>query len=212
MKNYDLIGQNFLSEEEYWKSEETSPTKHEYWDGEIFAMSGGTFNHGRIAASILANAHLKLLGKPCVAVGSDVRVKIEKSTRRANTYPDISIACPPFEFEARRSGVEDTLLNPRAIFEVLSPSTMEFDQNEKFDEYKLLDSLTNYVLVWTERVRVKHYQRNEAGEWIEKSYQRRADQIVFSSIEIALSLQEIYDDLELSEAPRLRFANDVENE
>ena len=212
MKNFESIGRDFISEEDYWKLEETSPIKHEYWDGEIFAMSGGTFNHGRIAANILASTHTRLRDKPCVAVGSDVRVKIAKSKKRANVYPDVSITCPPFEFEEKRSGVEDTLLNPRVIFEVLSPSTMEYDQNDKFDEYKLLDSLTDYILVWSERVRVKHYHRNEKNEWIEKIYNQRDAEFALSSIEITLSLQEIYDDMEISEAPVLEFAVDDEND
>lgn len=212
MKNPESFGRDFISEEDYSKMEETSPIKHEYWDGEIFAMSGGTFQHGLVAANIGRHIGNRLDGKPCVAVGSDMRVKIAKSKKRSHFYPDISVVCPPFEFEEKRSGVEDTLLNPCVIFEVLSPSTMEFDQNDKFDEYKLLDSLTDYVLVWPERVRVKHYHRNEKNEWVEKSYSERDDKISLSSLGIVLSLQEIYADVEMTQAPVLRLKIDEDND
>ena len=133
-----------------------------------------------------------------MVVGSDVRVKVQKSKKRFNTYPDASIVCPPFEFEKRRSGVKDTLLNPRVLFEVISPSTGEFDQNEKFDQYKLIESLTDYILIWPERVRVRHYHRSDGG-WIEKSYTQRTDSFSLPELELTLSLNEIYEGLEISE-------------
>ena len=212
MASSKLAGRDDFSEEEYWKLEETSAFRNEYWNGQILPMRSGTFIHALIIANVVGIVGNQLDENPCVALGSGMRVKVTKSTHNFNTYPDISIACPSFEFEARRSGVKDTLLNPRVIFEVLSPSTMEYDQNDKFDEYKLLDSLTDYVLVWSERVRVKHYYRNADNEWIEKIYNQCDEEFRLSSIEITLSLQEIYDGLEMDETPIFRLANDEDDE
>jgi Uma2 family endonuclease len=144
-------------------------------------------------------------------VGSDVRVKVEKSRRRFNTYPDISIACPPFRFEEKRSGVKDTLLNPRVLVEVLSPSTEKFDRTEKFDEYKLIESLTDYLLIEQERVRVEHYRRTENNLWTVESYTLRADTFALPGLEITLSLDEIYEGVDVSEAPMARPANEDED-
>src|SRR6185436_10959173 len=129
------------TEEEYWALEETSPVKHEYWDGEIWAMSGGTDAHSSLSVRVVSLCDAQLRGKPCRVYNSDLRVKVEKSRKRFNTYPDASIACPPIRFEEKRSGVKDTLLNPCVLIEVLSPSTEKFDREDKFDEFKLIDSL-----------------------------------------------------------------------
>ena len=190
------------SEEEYWTLEETSPVKHEFWDGEIWAMAGGTFNHARVAANVLGAVQQQLHGKPCVVVGSDLRVKVARSRKRFNTYPDVSIACPPFQFEKRRSNVKDTLLNPRVLIEVLSPSTADYDRTSKFDEYKLIDSLTDYIVVWQDRVRVEHYHRAN-GQWFIESYTRREDTLSLPDLEITLALEDIYAGLDVPEVLRL---------
>ena len=197
------IARKLYTEEEYWALEEAAPFKNEFWDGEIVAMSGGTFNHGRIAASVIRRLGNKLAGKPCVVVGSDVRVKVEKSRNRFNTYPDVSIACPPFRFEEKRSGIKDTLLNPRVLIEVLSPSTEKFDRTAKFDEYKLIESLTDYLLIEQEQIRVEHYHRAENGLWTVQSYTAPDDSFALIELEITLSLAEIYEGVEVSEALRL---------
>lgn len=196
------VARKLYTEEEYWALEETAPFKNEFWAGEIVPMSGGTFSHAEIIANVVCHIGNQLKSKPCVVLGSNMRIKIAKSKKRFNTYPDISIACPPFEFEKRRSNVKDTLLNPRVLVEVLSPSTAEFDQNEKFDEYKLIESLTDYILIWQDRVRVKHYHKTN-GAWVEQSYNQRSDSFTLAEPEITFSLEEIYESLDIPETPLL---------
>lgn len=196
------VGRNFHTEEEYWKLEETSPVKHEFWRGKLFAMAGGTINHASAAANLIGAVGRQLAGKPCRVVGSDMRVKVEKSTNNFNTYPDAAIACPPLEFEKKRSGVKDTLLNPRVLFEVLSPSTMEYDRTGKFDEYKLIDSLTDYVVIWQDRVRIEHFHRQD-GHWFIESHINRADAFELPGLEVTLSLAEIYDGIEVPDRLQL---------
>jgi Uma2 family endonuclease len=179
------VARKLYSEEEYWALEEISPFKNEFWDGEIVAMAGGTFNHGRIAANVVRHAGNKLTGMPCVALGSGMRVKVQKSKKQFNTYPDASIVCPPC-----------------FLVEVLSPSTAEFDQNEKFDEYKLIESLTDYILIWQDRVRVKHYHKIN-GAWVEQSYNQRSDSFTLTEPAITFSLHEIYESLDIPETPLL---------
>jgi Uma2 family endonuclease len=204
------LARKIYSEEEYWAIEETSPVKHEYWDGELYAMAGGTFNHAEISGNVLTALRQRLKGKPCRALGSDLRIKVDKSAKRFNTYPDISIACPPFEWEKRRSGVKDTLLNPRVLIEVLSRSTGEYDRTAKFDEYKLLDSLTDYVLIWQDRVRIEHFHR-ENGNWILKSYAHRDDILALPEWAISLPLAEIYEGVDVPEVLQLFSAIEDED-
>src|SRR5262245_50639784 len=116
-----------MTAEEYLAFERASEQKHEYADGEIFAMSGGTYEHGLIAGNVLGELRGALLERPCTVQGSDVRVKAVATKRYL--YPDVSVVCgrPVFEDETR-----DTLLNPRVIVEVLSDSTERYDRGDKF--------------------------------------------------------------------------------
>lgn len=196
------VARKFYSEEEYWALEETSQVKHEYWDGELWAMSGGTASHSRLSVRIASLCDSQLRGKPCLVYGSDLRVKVAKSRKNFNTYPDVSIACPPFEWEKKRSGVQDTLLNPRVLVEVLSPSTAEYDRTSKFDEYKLIESLTDYILIWQDRVRVEHFHRENA-RWTIDSYTLRSAAFTLPDLEISLALADIYEGLDVPEVLHL---------
>ncbi len=154
------LAHKFYSEEEYWALEETSPVKHEYWDGEIVAMAGGTFNHGRVAANVVRH-----VGKiNCTANLAWLSVAMCASKCKKAKSDSILIPMRPscvrrFNLKSGAAASKTRLLNPRVLVEVISPSTGEFDQNEKFDQYKLIESLTDYILIWPERVRVKHYHR-----------------------------------------------------
>ncbi|HEY0073933.1 MAG TPA: Uma2 family endonuclease [Abditibacteriaceae bacterium] len=199
----------FVSEEEYWTLEETSPVRHEYWDGQLWAMAGGTANHSALTVRIAGLCDAKLRGKSCRVFGSDLRVKVAKSNKQFNTYPDVSIACPPFEWEKKRSNVKDTLLNPRVLFEVLSPSTSDYDRTLKFDQYKLIESLSDYVIIWQDRVRIEHFHR-ENERWMQQSFTRRTDTFELPDLEVTLSLEEIYEGVDVPED--LRLIPDLEDE
>ena len=182
------------TEEQYWAMEEKSPVKHEFINGQPFEMSGGTYNHTTICTNVCASAKAQLRGKPCRARSSEQKVKSEQS---GNTfYPDAVIFCPP----ARWTGKGDhTLLTPKVIFEVLSPSTEATDRGGKFAAYRQIETLTDYVLIEPERIFVDHYRLTPIG-WLLNDYTRRTDALGFPDLEIELPLDEIYDELELPEA------------
>src|SRR5258707_11211141 len=128
--------------QEYLALERAAPFKSEYYRGEIFAMAGATRQHCRIGANLVARVDEQLRSTPCEAFGSDLRVRVLPTG--LYTYPDVTVACGELEFEDRAG---DTLLNPKAIFEVLSESTEAYDRGKKFDHYRHIPSLTEYVLV-----------------------------------------------------------------
>jgi Uma2 family endonuclease len=173
------------SREEYLTLAETSETKYEFFRGEIFAMSGGTFNHSFIKGNIFIKLGQKLNGKPCHPMDSDMRLRTPSGL---NTYPDISIYCGMPEL----TDAQTTLLNPCIIVEVLSPSTSHYDRGNKFNHYRSLVTLTDYVLVESTIRWVEHRQLTEAGEWQVRTYSELTDVILFRKLEISLTLAEIY--------------------
>jgi Uma2 family endonuclease len=122
-----------------------------------------------------------------------MRVKVEATG--LHTYPDAVIFCPPSRFEGR---VDNTLLTPKVIFEVLSPSTERYDRTGKFNSYAQIETFTDYVLIDAESVSVEHFRRVEDG-WLLRSYGRLHDVLVFPDLDITLPLAQIYEDLELPE-------------
>ena len=126
----------FITPEEYLRLERASQEKHEYFKGEIFAMTGATENHNIIAGSTFAALYSELRKKPCQIYPSDMRVRIPATG--LYTYPDISVVCGTPEFED--DGL-DTLLNPTVIIEVLSPSTEPYDRGKKFQHYRTIPTL-----------------------------------------------------------------------
>ena len=197
------------TEAEYWELEERSEVKHEWINGQPYAMAGGTFNHTTICGNVFASAKAHLRGKPCRARSSEQKIKSEKS---GNTfYPDAVIFCPPSRFIGKG---DHTLLTPTVIFEVLSPSTEATDRGDKFAAYRQIDSLTDYVLIEPERVFVDHYRRRPEG-WLLRDYTRRDDRLRFPDLDIELPLDELYDELDVPEAlllvpPQLRDDEDDE--
>ncbi len=180
------------TEAEYWALEETSPVKHEFINGIPYAMAGGTFNHTRICTNLAATARLR--GKPCSVHSSEQKVKSEKS---GNTfYPDAVIFCPPSRFVGKG---QHTLCTPSVIFEVLSPSTADYDRTDKFAAYRQIESLTDYVLIEPERIFVDHYRRTPEG-WLLRNYTRHDEALQFPDLGIELPLDEIYEELDVPEA------------
>jgi Uma2 family endonuclease len=145
---------------EYLAMEAASDTKHEYVNGEIFAMAGGTIEHGRLAARVSALLDTLLAGRPCAPLNSDVRVRV-LATGLA-TYPDVSVVCGSIE---RDPEDEHSVTNPVVIVEVLSDSTEAYDRGEKFAHYRRIPSLRDYLLVSQHKPRIEHYRRNDDGTW-----------------------------------------------
>lgn len=184
----------FVSEQDYYAGEEISPVKHEWFDGEVFAMAGGSYNHTTICTNVATTAKNALRGRSCKARSGEQRVKVEASG--LITYPDAVIFCPPARFEGSN---QHTLLTPKVIFEVLSESTERYDRGDKFRAYARIETLTDYVLVDQNRITVEHFRRTPDG-WLLNSFVRRADVLRLEDLEIELPLDSIYEELELPEA------------
>ncbi len=184
---------DFISEEEYRDGEEISLVKHEWLDGCVYAMAGGTFNHSTICNNVSAAAKNALRVKPCKARNSEQRIKIESNGKE--TYPDAVIFCPPARFVGKG---DSTLLTPKVIFEVLSASTEKYDRTAKFNLYKTIPTFEEYILIEQERIWVDHFRR-VGDDWLHRSYNRRAEVLRLPSVEIEIALDEIYDELELPE-------------
>jgi Uma2 family endonuclease len=146
--------------EEYLLLEERAETRSEYCDGEIFAMTGGTLRHAQIVSNLIGELHQALKGTGCRALGSDMRLYVEKS--KLFTYPDILIVCGQPVLMAGRN---DTLCDAQLIVEVLSASTEAYDRGEKFSMYQRLPSLQEYILVPQDTQGIESFRRQERGKW-----------------------------------------------
>ncbi len=178
--------------EEYLEMEQGSQEKHEYYQGEIFAMSGTKVMHNKIAintATLLAN---KLKGKPCQPFNSDQRIHIEKNS--LFTYPDISIVCGDIE---TRNNDDWNILNPTVIIEILSPSTRDYDRGQKFKLYRDIPSLKEYILIDSEFINVEVFFLNDEGHWELREYKSIEESFFLKSIQVPLDLKEIYEGTKL---------------
>ena len=180
--------------EEYLEFEKNSELKHEYFDGEIFAMVGARKNHNRISSNVSRILGNQLLDRPCDVFSSDMRVKIEAIKKY--TYPDILVACDKIEFIADEL---DSLLNPVVIIEILSNSTESYDRGLKFTHYRLIDSLKEYILISQYHCQVEKFKRDKAGIWLYSSVEEMENSLKIESIECELSLSEIYHRVEFGE-------------
>ena len=176
-----------LTPAEYLKRERMAEFKSEYFYGEMFAMAGGSRWHGRIATNLVSRSDHLLRDTPCEVFGSDMRVKVTAS--RLYTYPDASIVCGEPQFEDQ---VVDTLLNPKVIFEVLSESTEAYDRGKKFDHYRQIPSLREYVLVSQTEPLVERYDRQPDGTWRLTVVRGLDAELPLESVPCRLSLAEIY--------------------
>ncbi|MEZ5673149.1 MAG: Uma2 family endonuclease [Thiotrichaceae bacterium] len=175
---------NLMTRDAYLQLAQTTDVKHEFYQGEIFAMSGGTFNHARISGNILVSLSITLRGKSCQPMNSDMRIHTPSGL---DTYPDISVYCnQPILIDNER-----TLLNPVMIIEVLSPSTRNYDRSEKFWHYRTITTVQDYLLVDSARIFIEHFHRVAEG-WLLHDYAELTNEIVFPTISATVSLQDIY--------------------
>lgn len=177
-----------MTEAEYLAFDRASEIKHEYYRGEIFAMTGGSPEHNMICISTSATLYNQVRGQPCKIYSSDQRVRVPRT--RLYTYPDISIVCsePHFVDEAL-----DTLLNPTLLIEVLSPSTESYDRGKKFQHYRQIDSLREYVLIAQETPHIEHYLRQDDGNWLLRDAIGLESRIELPSIGCTLALADVYE-------------------
>lgn len=177
----------YINPEKYLEFEAKSPIKHEYMDGEIYAMAGTTDTHNTIAGNLFVTIRSHLRGTGCRVYIGDVKARLEQCNRFY--YPDLLVTCDP---QDRETSTYKRF--PKLIVEVLSDSTEAFDRGDKFNNYQTLDSLEEYVLVNTRHQRVEIFRRNGEGGWIFHSYTPNHTSFPLSSINLTVSFAELYDE------------------
>jgi len=178
----------YLMPEEYLAFErESIEQKHEYFEGDIFAMGGASRRHNLISFVIAGIFYNQLGERSCEVYLNDMRVKIKESG--LYTYPDIVAICGEPQFEDQ---VFDTLLNPTVIIEILSKSTENYDRGKKFEHYRLIDSLQEYLLISQEKPYIEHFQRQDNKIWTFRDYTLLEETLTISSINVKINLEDIY--------------------
>lgn len=167
--------------------ERASDQKHEYFQGEILAMSGAGFRHNIIFRNLYGDLAYRSKGKPCQPYGSDMRIHIPENT--LFTYPDISIFCRDITND---EGDDDIFVQPTVLIEILSPATRNYDRGTKFRLYREIPSLKEYVLVDSEAVSVEIFRLNESRHWELEEYKKQDEILYIRTIEFKLSLKELY--------------------
>ncbi|MBX3191919.1 MAG: Uma2 family endonuclease [Labilithrix sp.] len=173
--------------EDYLGVEEMSRVRHEYLDGQIFAMAGGTPEHAALSAAIVVLLGSRLRGKPCRPYSGDLRVRV-LATGLA-TYPDAAVICGEVERDPSSS---THAVNPAVLVEVLSPSTEDYDRGEKREHYARIESLREYVLVAQDRRRVEVFHRTESSSWAHSVFEAGAD-VELPSLGLTFSVDELYE-------------------
>lgn len=183
----------YLTAEDYLALERTSEIKSEYLDGEMVAMSGTSRWHNLIVTNLVRDLSQQLKQNPCEVYSSDQRVQV--SATGLYTYPDVVISCGEPRFEDDHV---DTLLNPTLIVEVLSPTTESYDRGKKFEHYRTLDSLAEYLLVSQDELLVEQFVRQAGGTWLFTATAGREGVVQLPSIGCTLALSEVYDKVPLA--------------
>ena len=175
--------------EEYLEWEDASDTKHEYYQGEIFAMAGASVEHNIICGNTYGELYSKLKGKKCRPYIGDLRIAVKANS--LYTYPDISVICGEIE---KTDDKFDTATNPTVIIEVLSESTKDYDRGSKFKLYRDIPQLKDYILIDAiGNVMVEHFSKNDNEIWELREYDNISKQFSIPSIDVALQLSDIYE-------------------
>lgn len=183
-----------MTEAEYLKFERTSEVKHEFFAGEVFAMTCASEAHNLICTNLITALKNQLRGQLCKVYPSDMRVKIEATG--LYTYPDISVVCGDAQFADE---VFDTLINPMVIIEVLSPSSERYDRGKKFQQYRNLPSLQEYVLVAQDSPRIERFRLQKSEIWEFTDAKGLEASLELSSIGCTLALGEVYEQITFGE-------------
>lgn len=193
---------DYISSEEYLAFERKVREKHEFINGEIVAMAGASENHNVIASNLFLEIGIQLKNSKCRAFASDMRVKAAKAKKTTDYYyPDIVVTCGKREFDDEK---KDVLINPKAIIEVLSKSTRLKDRNEKLESYMALESLTDYVLVEQDTMRIEHYSRLDDENWKVRLLNEESHELILESIACRISLTDIYNEIQFETISKKR--------
>jgi len=181
----------FITPEQYLEIERNAEYKSEYLNGEMFAMAGGSGPHNQICSNVNRDLNQQLRQRPCIVYTSDMQVQV--STTGLYTYPDACVVCGKARFLDER---EQTLLNPTLIIEVLSPSTEAYNRGRKFEHYKTIESLAQYLLVSSDHMYLDLFTRQPNGEWLLSSASAPSDSLELTSIQCRLVVDDIYEKVE----------------
>ncbi len=176
--------------DQYLMLEEDSGSKHEFLDGQVWAMSGGTPDHAAVAGNVLTLLNVQLIGKKCRVFTSDLRVRV--AATGLGTYPDVSVICGRVELDPE-DAKRHTVINPRLLVEVLSPSTEVYDRGEKLRHYQQIASVEEIVLVAHDRIEIEVVRREADGTW-SRHVAGDGQRAQLSSVSCALSVREVYRD------------------
>lgn len=183
-----------LSPEEYLEFERKSEERHEYFAGEIFAMSGAKRNHNKITTNLNGLVWQNLKGKNCESYANDMRVFVPGTG--LYTYPDLVVVCGEPKFQ---DDVFDTLLNAVLLIEVLSDWTESYDRGKKFQHYRSIESLREYILVSQDEARIEKYVKSGDGFWVLSEAVGIDADIRFEAIDCPIPLREVYDKVDFSD-------------
>jgi Uma2 family endonuclease len=183
--------------EEYLALERASEERHQYLDGEIYALAGESPDHGRICTNLVAELHNQLRDTPCEVFTKDTKVRSGpapnpfRPPKGLYSYPDVLVVCGEMKFHDE---YRDVLLNPTVIIEVLSPTTEAFDHGEKWVRYQTWPpSLTDYLLVSQSKPLIEHYRRQPDGAWLYSLVSGLEGNVSLASIGCTLRLADVYD-------------------
>ena len=186
----------FVTIQEYLRAEETATERHEYMDGAVYAMSGGTQQHSEVKVNLVGELRNRLKGKGCRAYDSDFRIFIP--SQRCYFYPDASIICGGVEKDPHD---KNAAINPTVLFEVLSPSTEARDRSHKMLKYRECESLSEYVLLHTSMALVEVFHREDSGQWLHSTASGLEAVALLPSIALELPLASLYEDVEFPPDP-----------
>jgi len=180
---------------DYLAFERGSAERHQFVDGEIFAMAGESLTHSTVNANLIISLGAQLRGKSCRVLSPNMKIRSgpaeTRGTKGLFSYADVSVVCGEPRFHDEH---QDVLLNPKLIVEVLSPSTEAFDRGEKFARYAAyLDSFTDYLLASTATPRLEHFAREAANRWIYTCVEGLDEALILSSVDCRLSLAEVFE-------------------
>ena len=173
--------------DEYLAFERSANTRHEFFDGEIYAMAGGTPTHAAISVNVSSLLREQLRGRGCQAYSSDLRIRVLETGLA--TYPDVTVVCGQRELDPED---RNTITNPVLLVEVLSPSSAAYDRGEKLEHYKRIPSLREVVLVAHDERLIEVWQRAGDGAWSRREARRGS--LTLASVPCTLAVDEVYRD------------------
>ena len=191
-----------LTPAEYLVRERAATYRSEYFDGEMFAMAGGSPRHSLVCANVIRELGNGLRRGPCAVYESNLRILV--SATGLYTYPDASVICGPLEYEDEH---HDTVVNPTLLVEVLSGSTEAYDRGRKFGHYRQIPALREYLLVAQEEPRIERFLRNDDNTWTLTEVAGLDAILALPSLGIEIALREVYDKVDFSEPARADAPN-----